>query len=75
MSFVLGCTAKSLTPLGAPPKGAVSPLGLPTGLGIGTFMEDNKLQSLVRVIAIVLSSAELSSLLLLGKYRAVMLDE
>src|SRR5699024_9459052 len=29
MSFMLGCTAKSFTPDGEPPGGAVSPLGLP----------------------------------------------
>lgn len=68
---MLGCTAKSFTPLGALPNGAVSPLGLPTGFGMGTLIELNRLQSLVRVTAIVLSSDELMSLLLFGKNNAV----
>lgn len=38
-------------------------------------MVDRAVQSRVRTMAMVLSSAELSSLLRVGKYRAVMLDE
>jgi hypothetical protein len=75
MSFILGCTAKAFTPLGVPPIGAVSPLGLPTGFGIGALIVLNKLQSLVLVTAIVLSSAELKSFPLVGKCKAVMLEE
>ena len=53
----------------------MSPLGLPAGLGIGALMVDSTVQSLVRDMAIVLSSAEDNSLDLVGKHSAVMLDE
>ena len=53
----------------------MSPLGLPAGVGIGAVMVDSTVQSLVRDMAIVLSSAEDNSLDLVGKYSAVMLDE
>ena len=53
----------------------MSPLGLPKGLGIGALIVDSTVQSLVRDMAIVLSSAEDNSLDLVGKYSAVMLDE
>ena len=58
-----------------PPIGAVSPLGLPTGLGKGALIVLSKFQSLVLVTAIVLSSAELKSLPRVGKCRAVMAAE
>jgi hypothetical protein len=75
MSFKLECIAKELTPLGAPPAGAVSPLGRPVALGMGTLIVLNKLQSRVRVTAIVLSSLALKSFPRVGKQREVIEEE
>lgn len=75
MSFMLGCTAKSLTPAGAAPGGAVSPLGLPRVFGFGAFIDDTTVQSLVRVTDMVLSSAAASNFERVGKYKADMLEE
>ena len=75
ISFMDGCTAKSLIPDGTSPGPAVSPLGRPWGLGIGALMEERAIQSLVLVMAMVLSSAALRSFALVGKCNAVMLDE
>lgn len=72
---MLGWTAKPLTPAGVPPNAAVSPLGRPSGFGLGTLMADNSDQSLVRVTAIEESSDAEMSLDLVGKERAVIVDE
>lgn len=71
MSFMLGCTAKSFTPAGVPPIGAVSPLGLPCGFGIGALIDESNDQSLVLVTAIVESSDADINLDLVGKHNAV----
>jgi hypothetical protein len=75
MSFKLGWIAKEFTPRGAPPAGAVSPLGRPIALGMGTLIVLSKLQSRVRVTAIVLSSLALNSFPRVGKQREVMEEE
>src|SRR6266487_4910306 len=75
MSFMLGCTAKSLIPAGAAPGGAVSPLGRPWTFGRGTLIVDTTDQSLVLVTDMVLSSAPARSLEHVGKYRADILEE
>jgi len=71
INFILGCMAKSFTPAGTSPGAAVSPLGLPAGLGIGTLMVDRTVQSRVREIATVLSSAAEKSLPFVGKCSLV----
>ena len=73
MSFILGCTAKSFTPAGTSPGAAVSPLGLPVGFGIGAFIVESTVQSRVRDIATVLSSAALNNLPLVGNCSLVTL--
>lgn len=75
MSFMLGCTAKSLTPAGEPPGGAVSPLGRPRALGIGALIVERTVQSRVRTTAMVLSSDDERSFDLEGKYSALILEE
>lgn len=75
MSLLLGCTEKSLMPEGTSPGPAVSPEGRPWGLGMGALIVERAVQSRVRVMAIVLSSAALRSFARVGKYRAVMLEE
>ncbi len=75
MSFMLGCTAKSLTPAGEAPGGAVSPLGRPKALGIGALILESTVQSRVRTTAMVLSSEADRSFDLDGKYSALILEE
>jgi len=72
---MLGCTAKSLMPAGTSPGAAVSPLGLPTGLGIGALIVDSTVQSRVRRMAMVLSSDADINFDRVGKYNALMLEE
>ena len=72
MSFILGWIAKSFTPVGVPPKGAVSPLGRPWAFGIGAFIVESTVQSRVRATAIVLSSAPDKSFERVGKCKAFM---
>jgi len=58
MTLELGCIAKSFTPVDTSPGAAVSPLGLPTGTGIGALSVEMTLQSLFfDATAMVLSSA------------------
>ena len=71
MSFMLGWTAKSLTPVGIPPKGAVSPLGRSWALDIEALILESTVQFLVRVIVMVLSSAADKSFDLEEKYSAL----
>jgi hypothetical protein len=75
MSFILGCTAKSFTPAGTIPCGAVSPLGWPIAFGRGALTVEMVVRSLVREMAIELSSDEDSSFDRVGKYNEVMVDE
>lgn len=74
ISLMLGCTAKSLMPEGTSPGAAVSPLGRPTGMGMGALMVVRGTQSRVRVMAIWLSSDALMSFPLDGKKSEVMLE-
>src|SRR5437763_13733409 len=67
ISFMLGCTAKSLTPAGTIPCGAVSPLGWPKAFGRGDLTVEIVVRSLVREMAIELSSEEDSSFDRVGK--------
>ena len=62
ISFCEGWTAKSLMPAGISPGPAVSPDGRDCGLGMGALMDESTVQSRVRLMAMVLSSAALNSL-------------
>ena len=75
INFMLGCIAKSLTPDGVPPMGAVSPLGLPRTFGIGALILESRDQSRVRVTAIVESSEDERSFDRVGKTSFVTVDE
>jgi hypothetical protein len=75
INFKLGWTAKSLTPAGLVPAGAVSPLGLPRGFGTGGLIVERVVQSLVRVMEMVLSIEDERSFEWVGKWRLVRVDE